>query len=73
MKYSKKDCIEFVQDMERAGMKVDHYRGRFMWEGPAVRVEDIQDVLSNTKIKCQWDQMGMGYIVYPKHSDKGVK
>ena len=71
MKYSNKDCVRFVKDMEKAGLKVEHYRGRNFWVGPAVRVDAQQDVLSETKVKCQWDNMGKGWIVYPKASDEG--
>lgn len=69
--YTNLDCVKFVEDMEDACLDVEHYRGRFFWQGPAVICDDIQDVLSNTKVKCQWDQMGLGYVVYPKASDKG--
>ena len=71
MNYTKDGTKQFVRDMEDAGLEVEHYRGRFLWEGPAVRVDDIQDALSNTKVKCQWDSMGLGFIVYPVESDKG--
>jgi hypothetical protein len=71
-KYTDKDCVRFVKDMENEGLEVEHYNGRSFWEGPAVRCSDIQDVLSCTKVKCQWDQMGKGYIVYPRASDKGL-
>lgn len=63
--YKAKDFKRFVKDMEKAGLEVTHYRGRWFWEGPAAICENIQDVLSNTKVKCQWDNMGLGYIVYP--------
>lgn len=66
MKYNNDTCNKFVKDMEKAGLKVKHYHGRFFWKGPAVRCDDIQDVLSETKVKCQWDNLGLGYIVYPK-------
>ena len=71
MKYTQKECIRFVKDMEQMGLEVEHYQGRNFWQGPAVRVSDIQDVLSNTKVKCQWDTMGKGYIVYPVVRDQG--
>jgi len=41
-------------------------RGRFGWEGPAVRVDDLQDALGATKVECQVEPMGRGYIVYPR-------
>lgn len=71
--YKNPSCVKFVADMEAAGLKVRHYRGRGFWEGPAVSADGIQDVLSNTKIKCQWDQLGLGVIVYPIARDKGVE
>lgn len=69
--YSIKDCQQFVADMEEAGLEVEHYRGRSFWEGPAVRVDSIQDAMGATMVPCQWDNMGLGFIVYPKASDKG--
>lgn len=73
MKYDNKVCNKFVEDMEEAGLKVEHYHGRYFWEGPSVVVKDLQDVLSNTKVKCQWDNMGLDHVVYPKVSGKLLK
>jgi hypothetical protein len=70
LKYNNRHCNQFVKDMEAAGLDVEHYQGRSFWEGPAVRVEDIQDALCETKIKCQHDNMGKGFIVYPVVSGK---
>lgn len=58
----------FMRDMKRAGLVKDmyYYSGRWFWHGPAVNCSEIQDVLSETKIPCQWDNMGLGYVVYPK-------
>ena len=64
--YTKKHYRRFVRDMKQAGFDVEHYQGRFFWSGPAVRTDDLQQVLSTTKIPCQWDNMGLGYIIYPK-------
>ena len=60
------DICRFMRNMKKAGLKIEYYQGRNFWTGPAVRVDDIQDALSNTKVKCQWDNMGLGYIVYPE-------
>ena len=60
------DHVQFVKDMEEAGLKVRHYRGRWYWEGPAVVVEDLQDALGATKVRCQWDNLARDWIVYPK-------
>lgn len=50
--------------MERAGLEVQ--RGRFFSEGPAVAVEDLQDALGATKVRCRRDHLGLGWIVYPR-------
>jgi hypothetical protein len=64
--YERSEYREFARDMRAAGLEVIHYRGRSFYEGPAVSVDDLQDALSNTKVKCRWDQLGLGYIVYPR-------
>ena len=72
IQYTNKSCIKFVKDMiEKADLEVEHYHGRFFWAGPAVRVKSLQAALSYTKVPCQYDQMGLGYIVYPKTKDEG--
>ena len=63
--YKNDTCADFVADMLAAGFEVEHYHGRFHWQGPAVRVDCREDVMSETEVKCQWDNMGMGFIVYP--------
>ena len=67
-RYAEKHATQFVADMQQADLEVEHYHGRFFWEGPAVRVDDLQDALRHTDVRCQWDNMGLGYIVYPKQS-----
>ena len=71
--YTQPDCVSFVADMEAAGLEPYHYRGRFFWQGPAVDVDDLQDALSETKVHCQWDNMGLGFVVYPVAADPGVE
>lgn len=63
------DHISFAEDMKEAGLAVQEYRGRFWWKGPAVMVDDIQDALGATKVRCQWDHMGLGWVVYPRAYD----
>lgn len=66
---AKGDHETFRKDMEEAGREVEEYHGRFYWQGPAVRVdgyEELQDVIRETTISLQWDNMGLGYIVYPR-------
>jgi hypothetical protein len=65
-RYTHPDHKQFCLDMAANQIPVAHYEGRFFWSGPSARVTDIQDVLSNTKVKCLWDAMGKGWIVYPK-------
>lgn len=65
----KPETLQFIEDMVEAGLEVRPYAGRYFWQGPAVRVDDISDAMSVTKVRCQFDQLGLGYIVYPKASD----
>jgi len=62
---------QFVEDMEKAGIDYDgEYKGRFFYHGPAVRTNEKgfptrQDVIRATKIRLQWDNLGLDFIVYP--------
>ena len=67
--YTNPDCIKFVKQMKKAGLKPYHYHGRNFYHGPAVNVNSLQEALSETRVKCQYDQMGRGYVVYPIASD----
>jgi hypothetical protein len=67
--YTNADHLRFAADMEDAGIDVRHYRGRFFWRGPAVVVDDLQDALGATRVRCQWDQFGRGWVVYPRAYD----
>jgi hypothetical protein len=71
LKYDNDVCNQFVTDMVEAGLEVEHYNGRYMWHGPAVRTNDdfdMQDIIRATKVKLQNDTMGLGYILYPIQS-----
>lgn len=70
-KYTERNCIKFVKDMKKAGLEPYHYHGRYYWHGPAVTVKNVQLAFSATKVPCQYDQMGLGYVVYPRASDEG--
>jgi hypothetical protein len=63
--YDEADLNTFVADMTRNGLRVRHYRGRFHWEGPAVEVDHPDDAVGLTDVELQWDQLGLGWIVYP--------
>ena len=61
---------KFRADCERAGMEVTDYRGRFWYVGPAVATgrewPTLQDVIRATSVEVQWDDLGLGHIVYPR-------
>ena len=56
----------FTEEMEAAGLEVTHYGGRSFYDGPAVRVDDIQEAIRASSVDVQWDNMGLGYVVYPR-------
>jgi hypothetical protein len=64
---------KFAKDMEKVGLKVNLYHGRYFWHGPSVNVDNLQDALSGTQVKCQWDNMGKGYVVYPEANDHSLE
>ena len=65
-RYSHPEYKQFCLDMATAQFPVIHAQMRFYWEGPAVYVNDIQYVLSYTKVKCLWDEDGTRFVVYPR-------
>lgn len=74
--YDNEVCNRFVRDMEAAGFRVEHYRGRMFWEGPAVRTTedyDEDDIVRATEVPLQRDDMGLGAIRYPRRGGKLVK
>lgn len=76
LKYDTEEANKFVRDMHVLGAEVEHYHGRFFWEGPAVRSGrdfDMQEILGATKVKCQWDSMGLDHIIYPYRSAKLIE
>jgi hypothetical protein len=64
------DYERFVKDMEKAGIEHrDEYHGRFYYVGPTVDCKDmdaVEDVIRATKVRLNRDQLGLGYIVYPR-------
>lgn len=75
MKFDNEDCNRFVKDMTKAGYEVSHYHGRYFWEGPSVRCDrdGYDDVVRATKVKLQRDNLGLGWVVYPRRSGRLVK
>ena len=66
--HGRTDIVKFMEDMKRVGLKMRFYQGPFHWSGPAVVVSDLQEVLAATRVNCQWDNLGLDYIVYPRES-----
>jgi hypothetical protein len=60
---------QFVKDMEKAGIEYEEYHGRYFYHGPAVKTKKgfptLEDIIRSTKVKLQWDNLGLGHIVYP--------
>jgi hypothetical protein len=75
--YTNANCLQFVKDMESAGLEVQHYQGRSInsYRGPGVIVDEIDRAVSKTNVKCQLrhDSMGDGYIIHPVDRDEGVE
>ena len=65
-RYSEPEHRQFCLDMAAAQLPVNHYGGRFFWSDPSAIVDDLQDVLGATKVKCIWDELGSQFVVYPK-------
>lgn len=66
MKYENERYQKFVDECEAAGLEVEHYEGKYFYAGPAVRSNDKIDVIRATTGELLWDNMGLGWIVYPK-------
>src|SRR5436309_1736145 len=61
---------KFVLDMDAAGIVTAAYLGRFFWEGPAARSDQLngptlQDIITKTTVPLQWDSLASNYVVYP--------
>ena len=61
---------KFVVDMDAAGIVTAAYLGRFFWEGPAARSDQLngptlQDIIKKTAVPLQWDSLDSNYVVYP--------
>ena len=61
---------QFAIDMQEAGIRWIDYQGRYHYDGPAAPTDEdkgptLQDVIRATKVKVQWDQLGLHHIVYP--------
>lgn len=62
----------FARECEEAGFDVEPYDGRFYWKGPSVRCDDdsaAQQVIRATAVEIQRDNLGRGWVVYPKAYD----
>lgn len=61
--YDSDDAKQFIRDAELCDLVPFHYRGRFYWEGPAVRVSSFGEF--KTDVPVQHDSLGLGFVVYP--------
>lgn len=64
----KDDIYDFILDMGHAGYSIRYYRGRNFYKGPAVVVDSLDEIFCFTRVKCQWDNLGRQYIIYPLES-----
>lgn len=66
----KTDNEKFKAAMERNGLKVRLYKGRWFWKGYGVSIEryNLQEVMSFARVGLQHETLGLGYIVYPVQS-----
>lgn len=50
----------------REGYRAD-YRGRWFYSGPALDIDrhELQATIKESPVELQWDQMGLGWVVYP--------
>lgn len=58
----------FRKNMEAAGIEYEFYRGRFFYQGWAARAHDrkaFQAIIKASEVELQWDELGLGWIVYP--------
>lgn len=67
MTYTKREHVQFAEDMQAAGRKVERFCGERAWEGPYVYCYwgEFQDVCRETSVKLQRESRGLGYFVYP--------
>mgnify|MGYP005858949979 CR=1 FL=1 len=72
MQFTNSDHLQFVQDMQAVNLEPFFYRGRWYWRGPAVEVDNLQDALGNTTVRCQWETLGLGFVVYPVATDSNL-
>jgi hypothetical protein len=57
---------QFRDDM--SNWEVEDYEGRNSYKGPAVIVprDNLQDIIRETDLELQWDQMGKNdLVIYP--------
>jgi hypothetical protein len=61
---------KFTADMEESNYSVEDYRGRNYYHGPAVRIDDgdeLQDVIRATDVRVRWEALGRdGLIIFPR-------
>lgn len=59
------NILQFVAEAQEAGLEVWYYRGRNFYYGPAVTLDNLNDVPFSSLAHWQYDNLGMKYVVYP--------
>jgi hypothetical protein len=57
---------QFALDMAAAGIRTTIGDQRMYWNGPIAYGEDISEIMSQTRVRCIWDEAGRGIVVYPR-------
>jgi hypothetical protein len=57
---------QFALDMAAAGIATAIGSHRLYWHGPAAHGEDVSEIMSQTRVRCIWDESGKGVVVYPR-------
>lgn len=63
--YAKAHHNQFVTDAEAASLIVFTYKGRYLYNGPAVRTSDVDAVKGITSVVLNYEIDGSEFIVYP--------
>jgi hypothetical protein len=59
-----KEIEKAIEDLDIEGELRD-YKGRMFYHGPAIECDSIDEITRYTTCRCNWDNLGKGYIVYP--------
>jgi hypothetical protein len=60
---------QFIKEVEEIGYEISLYHGRNFFHGPCIKGNDLQNMIRATSVQCNWDSLGLGFVVYPEISD----